>query len=80
MEFKKTASLELCIRCNTEFQKRAEKENEQNAKLRHNAVFGRLTENPKNEFDEKIVTDRKNYLKWLFIFKNEWICKMLWWN
>ena len=43
MEFKKTASLELCIRCNTEFQKRAEKENEQNPKLRHNAVFGGLT-------------------------------------
>ena len=51
---------------------RREAENEgnkikkQNAKLRSNAIFGRSIENPINKVDVKIVTIRKQYLRWSF--------------
>ena len=50
--------------------KHAEKEGtktkRQYSELRKNALFGKSTENPLNETDLKIVTSRKQYLKWLF--------------
>ena len=50
-------------------QREAEKEGnkiiKQNAKLRNNATFGKLTENPMNKIDVKIVTTRRP-LKWSF--------------
>ena len=53
-----------------ELQREAEKEDnqikKQKPKLRNNALFGRLIENPMNKIDLKIVITRKQYLKWSF--------------
>ena len=38
----------------------------QNAKLRTNAIFGQLIENPMNKVDVITETTRKQYLKWWF--------------
>ena len=77
MEFKQEPFFKSYIKRNTEFQREAEKEGNkikrQNAKSRHNAILGKLTENSMKKIDVKILTTRKQYLKWSFrtIFKRE---------
>ena len=53
--------------------KKGNKIKKQNAKLRSNAIFGKLIENLMNKADIKILTNRKQYLKWPFglSFKRE---------
>ena len=66
-EFKQEPFLKPYIECNTDLRREAEKEGnkkKQNAKLKNNAAFGKLIENSMNKIDIKIVTTRKQYLKW----------------
>ena len=64
MELKQIASLKPYIKLNSEFQKQADREtNEQITKFKNNAIFGKSTENPMNRFDVNIVTNRKKYIK-----------------
>ena len=49
-----------------EAEKKGDKIKNQNAKLRNNAIFGKSIENLMNKIDVKIVTTRKQYLKWSF--------------
>ena len=42
------------------------KSKKQNAKLRNNVISRNSIENSMNKVDVKIVTTRKQYLKWLF--------------
>ena len=50
-------------------QREAEKEcnkiKRQNAKLRTASIFGKSIKNPINKVNVKIVTSRKQYLRWL---------------
>ena len=50
-------------------QREAEKEcnkiKRQNAKLRTTSIFGKSIKNPVNKVNVKIVTSRKQYLRWL---------------
>ena len=50
------------------FKKKRKKEGnkikELNAKLRNNAIFSKSIENPIKNVDVKIVTTRRQYLKW----------------
>ena len=50
-------------------QREAEKEcnkiKTQNAKLRTTSIFGKSIKNPVNKVNVKIVTSRKQYLRWL---------------
>ena len=49
-----------------EAEKECKKIKKQNAKLRSNVIFGKLTENMLNKVNVKIDTSRKQYLKWSF--------------
>ena len=68
LEFKQEPLLKPYIKRNTDLRREAEKEGnkrkKQNAKLRKNATFGKSMENPTNMVDVKIVSTRKQYLKW----------------
>ena len=46
--------------------KKGNKIKKQNAKLRDNDLFGKSIENPMNKVNAKIVTKRKQCLKWSF--------------
>ena len=46
-----------------EAEKEVNKIKKQNPRLRNDAIFGKLIENPMNKVDVKIVTATKQYLK-----------------
>ena len=77
IEFKQDPFLKPYIERNTDLRREAEKEGnkikKQKAKLRNNSIFGKLIKNPMNKIDVKIVTTRKQSLKWLYrpTFKRE---------
>ena len=68
LEFKQEPFLKPYIKHNTDLRRESEKEGnkikKQNSKLRNNSIFGKSIENPVNKVDVKIVTTRKQYLKW----------------
>ena len=71
LEFKPEPFLKPYIECNTGLQREANQEGnkiiKQNTKLRNNAIFDELIENPMNKIGVTIVTTRKQYLKGSFI-------------
>ena len=61
LEFKQEPFLKPELRVETE--KKYNKIKKQNAKLRNNATFGKLIENPRTKVYVKIATNRKQYFK-----------------
>lgn len=45
----------------TQAEKEGRKVKKQNAKLRNNVLFGKLIENPMNNFDTKVLNNTKSY-------------------
>ena len=68
LEFNQSQWLKQCVEFNTQKRIEAEKNGDKDGKalykLMNNAVYGKTMENLRNRIDVKLVSNKKDYLKW----------------